>query len=159
LLNTLSLIPNWEDKELKWIGNVEGSCVIAYFYAIFRVCAGKQDILIRLKYSLYKISQYCLNLAEQKSVVEFIGLLEQDEPIISSYLQKNPTLEDLLIKIYDASISLVKLDNETGADPFIKLQYYSEILFGFLMVEGMGKPESGIEIRLAGMEERVYIIR
>jgi hypothetical protein len=153
------LIPDWEEKELKWIGNVEGSCVIAFFYATFRVCAGKQDILIRLKYSLYKICQYCLNFSEQKSLVQFIGLLEQDEPLISTYLQKNPNLEDLLLKIYDASISLVKLDNEAGANPFIKLQYYSELLFGFLMVEVIGKGESGIEISLAGLEERVYVVR
>lgn len=153
------MIGDWENKELKWIGNSEGSFVIAYFYAMFRVCAGKQDVLIRLKYSLYKVCQYCLNLAEQKNIVQFIGLLEQDKPLLGAYLKKNSHLEDLLIKIYDGSISSVKLENETQTDPLLKLQYYSEVLFDFLKVEDMGKGASGILIRLDGDEEKMYIIR
>lgn len=63
LSSTLHSIADSIDKELKWIGNSETSFIISFFYCLFKISAGKQDILMKLKHSLYKVCQYCLNLS------------------------------------------------------------------------------------------------
>ena len=90
LSSTLHNIVDSIDKELKWIGNSDSSFIIAFFYCLFKISAGKLDILMKLKHSLYKVCQYCLNLSEQKAIVEFVGILSQRDPLISNYLSKHP---------------------------------------------------------------------
>ena len=65
-----------QNYTVKWIGNSTNSDVMAYFYCVILICSHKADIMMQLKHSIYKFCQYCLNLAEQRFLVEFMNLLQ-----------------------------------------------------------------------------------
>ena len=50
----------------------------AYFYCIMMISSHKPDTLMQVKHSIYKFCQYCLNLAEQRYLVEFMNMIQKD---------------------------------------------------------------------------------
>jgi hypothetical protein len=67
------------------------------------------DIMMKLKYALYRVCQYCLNLSEQKSFVEFLNIIVQEEGFLGHFFQTNHHAEELLVKIYETSLSIAKI--------------------------------------------------
>ena len=85
--------------EVRWVGNHSCSGVLAFFYSVFKVCATYDCMVMKLKYSMYQISQYYLSLSEQKALIEFLSLLYENIDLSTFFIQ-NRYIERILIKIY-----------------------------------------------------------
>ena len=124
------ILKSHQEHELKWIGNNEGSWIIGYFYAMVQLCLWRMELMMKFKYSLYKLCQYCLNLSEQKALIEALNILEKENLNLAVYLGQNPQLEELLIKIFDSSFNANHTD-----DHFASLIKYTDKYFNFLTAE------------------------
>lgn len=152
---TLSFVlKSHHEHELKWIGNREGSWIIGYFYAMVQLCLRKEELMTKFKYSLYKLCQYCLNLSEQKALIELLNILEKENLNLAVYLGQNPQLEELLVKIFDSSSNANYTD-----DYFSTLINYTIKCFTFLTVELHPSTDKILELKIKEEGQIIYLLR
>ena len=135
------------------MGNSPHSYILAYFYCIMMVCSQKPETLMQVKHSIYKFCQYCLNLAEQRYLVEFMNMIQKDRSV-EAIMKNNQHIEEFLIKIYECSLNMIKVGSD--AEPYEKLILYSRKLFPFLYIYTAKEGALGIKVE---DKDAMYIVR
>lgn len=79
LSNIISSVMNLPRSEisLRWVGNSLYSITLSFFYSAFRLCILRPEFILYLKHNVYRIGQYYLSLAEQKSLAHFLSSLSE----------------------------------------------------------------------------------
>jgi hypothetical protein len=90
-------VPN-QSYTTRWIGNSPTAYLETYAYILLIGSGFSETSIIEFKYTIYKLGRKCLDLPEQKLLVEFLCLIEYSRDRYS-FLSKYPQIESIFVKI------------------------------------------------------------
>lgn len=76
---------------VRWVGNATTAYLEAYAYLLLVATGLSETGLLEFKHSIYRLGKKCLQLAEQKLLVEFLCLIEYSRDRYS-FLNKYPQI-------------------------------------------------------------------
>jgi hypothetical protein len=99
------------DCSVRWVGNSPTAYLETYALVLLIGSGHSESNILEFKHSIYKLGRECLELREQKLLVEFLCLIEYCRDRYS-FLNKYPEIEAIFIKI----LQFVEDDHHRSTD-------------------------------------------